>query len=127
MAALLAEMARWAEGNPYERRAVVAGLCEPDLLRRPEHSARVLYLLDTVTASVAQPGDWRNEAFLALRKGLGYGWSVAVCGLPEVGKPLMERWLTSEDKDIRWIMKENLKKTRLARMDADWVTKMQGQ
>ena len=36
----------------------------------------------------------------------------------------MEKWLTSSDKDIRWIMKENLKKNRLVRMDADWVKKL---
>jgi hypothetical protein len=127
MDALLAEMARWAAGNPYEQRAVVAGLCEPDLLCRVEHAAQVLHLLNAVTTSVAQTTDRRSDAFVALRKGLGYGWSVAVCALPDVGKPLMERWLSSEDKDIRWIMKENLKKARLARMDADWVAKMQNQ
>ena len=27
------------------------------------------------------------------------------------------------DKDIKWIMKENLKKARLTRMDAKWVSK----
>jgi len=33
----------------------------------------------------------------------------------------MELLFTSEDKDVRWIMRENLKKNRLARMDAKWV------
>ena len=37
----------------------------------------------------------------------------------------MERWFPVDDKDIRWIMKENLKKDRLARMDAAWVKKWQ--
>jgi len=121
MDALLAEMAQWATGNPYEQRAVVAGLCEPDLLRDADHAARVLHLLDRVTESVAQATDRRSDAFVALRKGLGYGWSIAVCALPEVGKPLMEKWLANEDKDVRWIMNENLKKARLSRMDAKWV------
>jgi hypothetical protein len=35
----------------------------------------------------------------------------------------MEKWLASSDKDIQWIMRENLKKARLARMDAAWVEK----
>lgn len=121
MDALLAEMAQWATGNPYEQRAVVAGLCEPDLLRDAGYAARVLNLLDRVTESVAQATDRRSDAFVALRKGLGYGWSIAVCALPEVGKPLMEKWLANEDKDVRWIMNENLKKARLSRMDAKWV------
>jgi len=38
-----------------------------------------------------------------------------------VGKPLMEEWLASADTDVRWIMRENLKKNRLVRMDAAWV------
>jgi hypothetical protein len=38
----------------------------------------------------------------------------------------MERWLASKDRDIAWIMRENLKKNRLARMDASWVTKFKG-
>jgi hypothetical protein len=33
----------------------------------------------------------------------------------------MEHWLSSPDKDVRWIMKENLKKNRLAKMDRGWV------
>jgi hypothetical protein len=127
MDALLEAMAEWITGNPYEQRAVVAGLCEPDLLRKAEHAARVLHLLDRVTESVAQVTDRRSDAFIALRKGLGYGWSVAVCALPDVGKPLIEKWLASEDKDIHWIMKENLKKARLTRMDAAWVIKMQSE
>ncbi len=52
---------------------------------------------------------------------LAYCWSVAVAAFPEEGKPLMEKWFDSEDKDIRWMVKENLKKNRLVKMDADWV------
>jgi hypothetical protein len=33
----------------------------------------------------------------------------------------MEKWIGSDDKDVRWIMKQNLKKKRLIRMDEDWV------
>ena len=32
----------------------------------------------------------------------------------------MEHWLVSPDPDIRWIMRENLKKNRLVQMDAAW-------
>jgi hypothetical protein len=52
---------------------------------------------------------------------MGYCWSVAVAALPEAGKPMMEKWLDSEDRDVSWVMKENLKKNRLIKMDADWV------
>ncbi len=33
----------------------------------------------------------------------------------------MEYWFASEDKDIKWIMRENLKKNRLVRVDKKWV------
>ena len=36
----------------------------------------------------------------------------------------MEKWLASPDPDIRWIMRENLKKNRLVKMDAAWVARM---
>ena len=62
-----------------------------------------------------------DESFKVLRQGMGYCWSVAVAAQPESGKPMMERWLNSLDKDIRWMMRENLKKNRLVKMDADWV------
>ena len=68
---------------------------------------------------------WRNiessDDFKTLRKGLGYCWSVAVAALPEEGRPMMERWLACDDKDVIWIMKQNLRKKRLARVDAAWV------
>jgi hypothetical protein len=52
---------------------------------------------------------------------MGYCWHVAVAALPDEGKPATEKWLASQNTDIRWIMKENLKKNRLAKMDAAWV------
>ena len=46
---------------------------------------------------------------------------MAAAALPEAGKPLMEKWLANADPDVRWIMRENLKKNRLVRVDAAWV------
>jgi hypothetical protein len=46
---------------------------------------------------------------------------VAVAALPEEGKPLMEKWFSSDDSDVLWIMRENLKKKRLERVDGEWV------
>jgi len=36
----------------------------------------------------------------------------------------MQKWLASSDKDVRWIMRENLKKNRLIKMDPVWVDSM---
>ena len=121
MPAVLEEMKKWARGNLLERRAAVAALCEPRLLTVPEYVAATVAILDQVTAEVGQEVDRRSESFRALRQGLGYCWSVAVSAGPEIGKPAMERWFTDPDRDVQWIMRENLKKKRLERMDAAWV------
>lgn len=121
MPGLLAEMTNWASGSPWEQRAAAAGLCEPRLLRDPAHAAAVLGILDQITATIESASDRKSDAFRTLRQGLGYCWSVAVAALPDVGKPLMEKWLASDDPDIRRILRENLKKNRLVKMDAGWV------
>jgi hypothetical protein len=48
-------MTDWARGNPLEQRAAAAALCEPRLLREPEHAAAVLRILDEITARLARP------------------------------------------------------------------------
>ena len=121
MEALLMEMEMWSRGNWLEQRAVVAGLCEPRLLRKQVHAARVLALLDSVTGRVEAATERSSDGFQALRKALGYGWSVAVASAPDIGREAMARWLGSPDRDVRWIMKENLTKNRLQKLDAAWV------
>ena len=110
-------------GSPLEQRAAAAALCEPSLLENRDETRRVLQVLDGITASIEGVEDRTSDQFKALRKGLGYCWSVATVVLPQEGKKLMEGWLTSEDADVRWIMKENLRKKRLERMDMGWVQK----
>lgn len=78
------------------------------------------------TAAIERMTDRRSDDFRALRKGLGYCWSVTAVALPDEGKRLMEKWLAAADKDIQWIMRKNLKNARLARMDAEWVEKWWG-
>ena len=124
---LVAAMREWGEGAPLEQRAAAAALCEPRLLVEERHARGVLEILDRITTRIEGTADRRSHDFLTLRKGLGYCWSVAVAALPAEGKPVMEKWLVSRDKDIRWIMKENLKKKRLARMDATWVERWRGE
>lgn len=118
---LLAVMAEWRQGTLLERRAVVATLCEPGLLQDPSDAGQILAILQQITASILSEEDRRAETFKALRKALAYGWSVAVTAQPALGKPRMEEWIACQDPDIRWIMKQNLKKKRLLRMDEAWV------
>lgn len=39
----------------------------------------------------------------------------------------MDKWLSSGGKDVLWIMKQNLRKKRLVRMDAEWVERWEAQ
>jgi hypothetical protein len=121
MPALLKAMNGWAKGALLERRAAAAAVCEPRLLKDPKQARRVLKLLDTITASIVQEINRKAEDFRTLRQALGYCWSVAVVARPIEGKPAMEKWLVNPDPDVMWIMRENLKKDRLKRMDARWV------
>ena len=123
---LIAEMRVWSKGTPLEQRAVAAALCEPKLLKEEKHARAVLAILDEITSTIEQTKNRRSSDFLVLRKGLGYCWSVAIVALPNEGKALMEKWLQNSDKDIHWIMQENLKKKRLERMDSIWVDKWRG-
>lgn len=123
---LIAAMREWGQGTPLEQRAAAAALCEPRLLGQARHARAVLGILDQITAGIEGAEDRRSQDFLTLRKGLGYCWSVAVVASPEEGKALIEKWLVTPDKDVRWIMKQNLKKARLVRMDAEWVEKWRG-
>jgi hypothetical protein len=128
--ALAAAMAEWARGSWLEQRAAGAALCEPALLTDDERVAAALSVLESATAGViaADPADRRSEEFKALRKGLGYCWSVAVVAAPDVGRArfeaLVQRAAASGDRDLRWLVRENLRKQRLCRLDAEWVAEL---
>jgi len=119
---LLQEMEEWSKGNLFEKRAAIAALCEPRLLASDKVVGSVLKILDQVTTSFSDLQDRSSEEFEVLKKGLAYCWSIAVAAYPERGKELIEKWVKAKDKDVSWIMKQNLKKNRLSKMDSDWVS-----
>lgn len=122
--ALLAAVEDWRR-DPLERRAAVAGLCEPRLLDTLDTLAPVWGHLDDATRWLkAQTGRLDDDAKV-LRKGLAYAWSVAVCAKPDEGKAAMEVWLRDDSPNVRWVMKQNLSKTRLLRLDPEWVARWQ--
>ncbi|APV44173.1 hypothetical protein Dform_00827 [Dehalogenimonas formicexedens] len=118
---LTAKVEVWAGGNRYQQRAAAATLCEPRLLQRPDVAGKVIDILDTITGTMVTATDRREESFKVLRQALGYCWSVAVAAVPLRGKSAMEKWLVKLEPDIRRIMKDNLSKNRLIKMDACWV------
>ncbi len=118
---LLEMMKDWSKGNLLERRAVVATLCEPSLLQDEAQAGKTIAIIQQITTSILDEKDRSSADYKTLRKSLAYGWSVVVAAQPSIGKPRMEIWIDSQDPDIRWIMKQNLKKKRLVRMDETWV------
>jgi hypothetical protein len=114
-------MKEWSQGNCLEQRAAAAALCEPKLLSNKGQAEQVLNILNNITETIRYIKDRKDEDFVTLRKGMAYCWSVAIVAAPELGKRLFEHWIHSEDKDIKWIVKENLKKNRLIKMDEAWV------
>lgn len=114
MPMLVSEMRTWAQDRPFVQRAAVAALCEPALLKSNEDAVAVLSILDQITSSLAETDDRRGEGFRVLRQALGYGWSVAAAAAPQNALPYLQKWLQSSDKDIGWIMKSNLSKSRMA-------------
>ncbi|HEY3312985.1 MAG TPA: hypothetical protein VGK00_15195 [Anaerolineales bacterium] len=127
MELLLRVASTWSEGTWLEKRAAAAALAEPRLLKDPQNAAKALNILHVITLSISQASDRTGEGFRVLRQAMGYCWSVVVAALPGPGKPLMETWLASTDVDIRWIMRENLKKNRLLKTDPAWVRRCQAE
>ena len=120
---LLDATEKWSSGNWLEKRAAAAALAEPILLHNEKDAMAALQILDRITATMENSSNARNEGFKVLQQGLGYCWSVVVAAAPQPGKRMMEKWLVCPDRVIQRIMQENLKKNRLARMDAVWVEK----
>jgi len=116
MHALLEVARTWADGSWLEQRAAVAGVCEPALLRDEASASAAVMLVDQVMESVAHARDRRDEGFKVLRQAMGYCWSVAIAAAPAEGKASFEKWLKSDDPDVEWIVRENLKKSRLKKM-----------
>ncbi|GAB2473041.1 HEAT repeat domain-containing protein [Xylanimonas ulmi] len=120
-AALRSLVRAWAQDpHPLVRRAAVAGVCEPRLLRDPATATAALAACQTATALLARaPADARRDPDVrTLRQGLGYCWSVAVASDPSRGVPLFQALERDhpQDVDVAWIVRENRRKSRLRRV-----------
>ena len=114
-------LTRWLDGNALEKRAVIAGLCEPKLLKDPHEIATVIGVLEHVTLSFEAVAGRLSDGQKSLRKTLGYGWSVAIVSDPDIGKPAFAKLARIQNTHISWIVRENLKKNRLRTIDEAWV------
>lgn len=98
--------------------AAAAGLCEPRLLKTPEAAACAVEVCARTTQGLAAmpTGERRDAGVRTLRQALGYCWSVAVAADPVAGLPRFLALTTSDDRDVAWIVRENHKKARLAKL-----------
>jgi hypothetical protein len=109
------------------QRAVIAALAHPPLLEGREMEELCMSASSRILqrAAAADAASRRTEGFQALRKGLGYGLSVFTAAFPSSGFALLGRWAAVEDPDIRWIVRENLKKSRLRKAFPEEVRKVE--
>lgn len=104
-----------AEDDPLALRAAAAAIAEPPIISRPGRGYYALEIQESALQKLAGfPADTRRtDAFRALRKALGFTVSVAVAAAPDAGFRLLEQLASSVDQDVRWVVRENLKKNRL--------------
>ncbi len=120
--ALLKAAIPWAKHQDlYVRRAAAAGVCEPRLLKDAKHAHQALILVDQIISLVPRVADRKTDAFRALRLALGYCASVAAAAAPAEGRRMFESWISIDDPDVRWIIKNNLGKSRMSALGADWL------
>jgi hypothetical protein len=96
-----------AKSNNLEKRAILASLAHPPFLNE-DNAKFCLGIADTVLKDMDRETD-----FEVLRKGLEFTISVFAAANPDAGFKFIRKW-TGKDRIIDKIMKENLKKNRLA-------------
>ncbi|MBM9465377.1 HEAT repeat domain-containing protein [Aeromicrobium sp. YIM 150415] len=121
VAALESLVLDWADDpEPLVQRAAAAAICEPRLLGTAAAAATAIEVCRRATASLAaRPPSMRRQSELrTLRQGLGYCWSVAIAADPGPGLAAF-RELDERDRDVAWIVTQNRRKARLARLVED--------
>jgi hypothetical protein len=116
---LMSTVRSWAaDPDPLIQRAAAAAICEPRLLRSGPAAACAIEVCARATERLAGlPANRRRDpAVRALRQALGYCWSVAVAADPAAGLPRFRALGENADRDVVWIVRENNRKARLARL-----------
>jgi hypothetical protein len=103
------------DSSLLELRAVAAGVAEPSFLKNQEVAATALELHKNIFKRVLEVETRKTEDFRVLKKALGYTLSVVVKASPRPGFDYMAQLVDTQDKDVQWIVKENLKKNRVVK------------
>ena len=112
------------DDDPLVIRGAAAAVAEPPILKdthRGENALALQWL--AIEWFIRVPAERRHdEDVRVLRQGLGFTISIAVAAVPDEGFAMLERLAAMKaDKDIQWILRENLKKNRLSK----WPEKME--
>ncbi len=107
----------YMDSNYLEKRAFLAALAHPPILKNKDIVRFSLRMSDDILKDIITSGDEsrKTEEFSVLSKGLQYCISVFTAELPEEGFQLLKNYACYKDKDIRKIIKANLSKTRLTK------------
>jgi hypothetical protein len=103
------------DGSLLELRSVAAGVADPALLKDREIVTIALDLHKNIFKRVLETEVRKTENFRVLKKALGYTLSVVVKANPQPGFAYMVYLVNTQDRDVQWILKENLKKNRLVK------------
>lgn len=110
----LEELERWVAGRSLlEMRAAAAAVASPVDLKQETMALSALQLHRTIMDQVLRTKERKSEAFRILRKALGYTLSVVVAAVPEDGFEYLCHLIDTQDPEVLWIVKQNLKKNRL--------------
>lgn len=119
---MMKSLSKLKNESALDKRAYFATLCDPILLNDYIKPSDVLSDLLDVTVDCFNMSAKLDSELIVLRKALGYCFSVAICADEIFGKQTFEKLLNYTDsKHILWIVRENLKKNRLIKLDAEWV------
>jgi hypothetical protein len=105
-------------------RAAAAAVAEPALLKDKAAALSALQLHRSIMTHLLQVQERRTESFRVLRKALGYTLSVVVQAAPEAGFTFLRQLAGSQDPDVLWIVKQNLKKNRLVKNFSEQVASL---
>ena len=101
--------------NFLEKRAVIAALAHPPLLKDKSTALYSLAISEDIMNGICEltADELKSDEFKVLSKGLEYALSVFTAHAPEEGFYMLARFAAIPHKDIRRIIKSNLGKARL--------------
>ncbi|MNE10448.1 hypothetical protein D3C76_27140 [compost metagenome] len=108
--------------NLLERRAFVAALAHPPILKDTDAALFALELSEHILDDIAaDPSLGKSEEYRVLSKGLEYAISLFVEKLPLEGFALFNKYAVRGDKRIQKIVKSNIGKSRIAKKYPDEI------